>query len=123
MADSKTYSRFQGCFSLLLQKHKPAGGATDFDVLQDWMIEFDEESWNTRVWKRSDPSQHCDLPEYEVRVASARCLPTKTYRYKNKCVIHLVYGDHKEDLRDLVMHLKNAIPYTDKDDQREMIIW
>ncbi|KAL2609542.1 hypothetical protein R1flu_028115 [Riccia fluitans] len=93
----------------------------EVQLISDWMIEFDEEPRNTRVWKRSDPSQHGDLPEYEVRIASTRCLPTKTYRYKNKCVIHLVYGDHQEDLRDVVMHLKNAIPYTDTDDQREMI--
>ncbi|KAL3699174.1 hypothetical protein R1sor_017196 [Riccia sorocarpa] len=92
--------------------------AWDVQLVSDWMMDSEREPWNTRVWKTSG---HGDLPEYELRIASARSLPTKTYSYKNKGVIHVIYGDHKEDLKDVVIHLRNAIPYADSDHQREML--
>ncbi|KAL3699171.1 hypothetical protein R1sor_017193 [Riccia sorocarpa] len=91
----------------------------DVQLVSDWMAESDREAWNTRVWKISD--QHDGLPEYELRIASARSLPTKKYCYQNKCAISVVYGDHKEDLEEVVRHLTNACPYAENDHQREML--
>ncbi|KAL3699177.1 hypothetical protein R1sor_017199 [Riccia sorocarpa] len=91
----------------------------DVQLISDWMTQSDHEAWNTRVWKTS--GQHGDLPEYELRIASARPLPTKTYCYENKCFINVKYGDHREDLENVVTHLRNAIPYADNEHRREML--
>ncbi|OAE31762.1 hypothetical protein AXG93_4874s1270 [Marchantia polymorpha subsp. ruderalis] len=40
---------------------------------------------------------------------------------ENKCTIHVVFGDFKDDLKEVVMHLKNALPYADTDEQREIV--
>lgn len=42
---------------------------------------------------------------------------------QNKCTIHVVFGDFKDDLKEVVMHLKNALPYADTDEQREIVTW
>lgn len=42
---------------------------------------------------------------------------------QNKCVIHVIHGDFKEDLEEVVKHLRDALPYADGDAQHEMLNW
>lgn len=46
---------------------------------------------------------------------------TVSFDVQNKCVIHVVYGDFEEDLKEVVRHLKEALPYAGSQAHREIV--
>ncbi|PTQ38966.1 hypothetical protein MARPO_0048s0075 [Marchantia polymorpha] len=93
----------------------------DVNLVSEWMRQANIEPWNTRIFKKESSVNSDTLPEYDVRIASSLDFPIETYNFENKCIINIVRGDLKEELHDVVEHLKQALVYADNDCHREMV--
>ncbi|CAM6106763.1 unnamed protein product [Calypogeia fissa] len=91
------------------------------ELVAEWMRDAHLEPWNTRIWRSESTGLYGNLPEFDLRVASSLESPKASHVYKNKCVIHVIHGDFKKDLYEVVGHLKEALPYADGDTQRAML--
>lgn len=107
----------------------------ELDLVQEWMVHQGIEAWNTRVWRidsdssgatvegltQQDGSKSGGLPQFELRIASALKQPRESHVYQGRFIIHVTYGDHDEELAEVVQHLKRGLPYAGNDDQVAML--
>ncbi|GAQ90877.1 Dipeptidyl peptidase III [Klebsormidium nitens] len=99
--------------------YSPGIQKAEIDAVQGWMSQAGIEAWNTRIFRRDTPAGA--LPEYDLRIASAHTRPVESHSLQGGGVVHVVYGDHCEELRVLVDALKQALPHAANDNQKQML--